>query len=81
MFFKFLWPSKVIFRERGKEEQQGAIINVSGATQDKREFSWNLMVAEDESLITYGRPRRKDGEVGKTQVDNCLAVLLADTMT
>lgn len=38
------------------------------------------MVAEDESLIAYERPRRKDGGSGKTQVDHCLPVLLADMM-
>lgn len=39
------------------------------------------MVVEDESLITYERLGRKDGGGGKTQVDHCLLVLLADMMT
>lgn len=39
------------------------------------------MIAEDESWITYERPRRKDGGGGKTQVDNCLPVLLAGMVT
>lgn len=53
--------SKVVFRERGKGEQQGAFIDVSSATQEKtKSFLENLMVAGCETLITYERPRRND---------------------
>lgn len=38
--------SKVIFRERGKGEQQGAFIHVSSATQEKtKNFLENLTVS------------------------------------
>lgn len=51
--------SKVIFRERGKGEQQGAFIHVSSATQEKtKNFLENLTVAGCETLITYERPGR-----------------------